>query len=302
MLDAKSGVSRAAHPKQADRRLPAPDGEGLFSQELVMAVAHHYRLLLIGPILVALVAYAIASVVPGKYISTAYLRIDRAMARSLEAIMTSPAEADKVLANYPETGSTSEARVRYLSDNLWLTDIEPLGDRQTVRLFRLDIAHWDSQTAQTINSRLVEAWLDTTLPPPGERANLEADLERNKIAAASNTALIQQLQKEATTLVAPNSMSGEIASPISGLISKRDQNLATMITLQNKLAGLTRDVIAMPPHLPGEFSLPKKRAIAILSGIAAIPTLLIIILLGRRFAPGRPALDVLSQLFSRRAT
>lgn len=302
MLDAKSGVSRAVNPKQVDRELPAPDGERLFSQDLVMAVAHHYRLLLIGPILIALLAYAIAWVVPAKYISTAYLRIDRAMARTLEAIMTSPAEADRVLSKYPETGSTPEARIRYLSDNLWLTDIEPLGDRQTVRLFRLDIAHWDPQSAQTINSQLIEAWLNTTLPPPGERANLEAELERNRIAAASNTALIQQLQKEATTLVTPNSISGEIATPISSLISKRDLNLATMVTLQNKLAGLTRDVIAMPPHLPREPGLPKKKAIAILSGIAAFPGLLIIILLGRRFAPGRSALEVLSEPFARRAT
>lgn len=166
----------------------------------------------------------------------------------------------------------------------------------------MDIAHWDPQSAQTINSQLIEAWLNTTLPPPGERANLEAELERNRIAAASNTALIQQLQKEATTLVTPNSISGEIATPISSLISKRDLNLATMVTLQNKLAGLTRDVIAMPPHLPREPGLPKKKAIAILSGIAAFPGLLIIILLGRRFAPGRSALEVLSEPFARRAT
>lgn len=302
MLDPKFGSSRAAKPRQPDGEFPASDGERLFSQELVMAVAHHYWLLLIGPILVGLVAYAIASAVPGKYTSTAYLRIDRAMARSLEAIMTSPAEADKILSKYPETGSNTEARVRYLYDNLWLTDVEPQGDRQTIRLFRLDIAHWDPKVAQAINGQLIDAWMNTTLPPPNERANLEADLERNKTAAASNTALIQQLQKEATTLVAPNSISGEIATPISSLITKRDQNLAAIITLQNKLAGVTRDAVAMPPHLPGEPSVPKKRAIALLSGIAAIPVLLVVILLGRRFAPGRSALDVLSKPFARRAS
>ena len=302
MLDSKFGSSRAGKPSQPDGEFPTPDSERLFSQELVMAVAHHYWLLLLGPILVGLIAYAIASAVPGKYTSTAYLRIDRAMARSLEAIMTSPAEADKILSKYPETGSSTEARVRYIYDNLWLTDIEPQGDRQTIRLFRLDIAHWDPKVAQAINSQLIDAWMKTTLPPPNERANLEADLERNKIAAASNTALIQQLQKEATTLVAPNSISGEIATPISSLITKRDQNLAAIVTLQNKLAGVTHDAIAIPPHLPGEPSVPKVKAIALLSGIAAIPILLIVILLGRRFAPGRSAIDVLSQPFARRAS
>ena len=300
MLDSQSGSSRVAKPNQPGSRFPAPDDERLFSQELVMAVAHHYWVLLIGPILVGLLAYAIASAVPGKYTSTAYLRIDRSMARSLEAIMTAPAEADKILSKYPETGSSTEARVRYLYDNLWLTDIEPQGDRQTVRLFRLDIAHWDPQVAQAINTQLIEAWLNTTLPPPSERANLEAELERNKTAAALNTGLIQQLQKEATTLVTPNSISGEIATPISSLITKRDQSLAAITMLQNKLAGVTSDVIAMPPHLPGEPSVPKKKIIAILSAIAAIPVLLIVILLGRRFVPGRSALDVLSQPFVRR--
>jgi uncharacterized protein involved in exopolysaccharide biosynthesis len=299
MLDTKSGSSRPANPKQDSR---FPESEKLFSQELVMAAANHYWLLLIGPIVVGLIAYAIASVVPGKYTSTSFLRIDRGQARSLEALMTSPGEAEKILSKYPATGSSIEARVRYLSSNLGLTDVEPGGDRQTVRLFRLDISYWDPQTAQAINSQLIDEWLGTTLPPPTERATLEAELERNKVAAAANTALIQQLQKEATTLVAPNSMSGEIASPISDLITKRDMNQAMIVTLQNKLAGVPRDVIAVPPHLPEEPSVPKKGAVAILSGVAAIPALLILVLLGRRFAPGRSALDVLSKPFARRAT
>jgi hypothetical protein len=300
MLDSKFAGSRGASRKQPDGPSSAVDGEVLFTQELVMAVIRHYWLLLLGPIAVALLAYAITAAIAPKYVSTAFLRIDRAMARSLEGIMSSPGEADKVLAKYPETGNNPEARVRYLSENMWLTDLEPQADRQIVRLFRLEVAHWDPQAAQAINSQMIDTWLETTVPPPRERANLQADLDRNQVAAAANTALIEQLQKEATTLVTPNSMAGEIATPISTLIAKRDQTLSVIATLRNKLGGLTRDVIVTPPHLPREPSLPRRKAIAALSGLVSIPAFLILILLGRHFAPGLSPRDVLARRSTRR--
>jgi hypothetical protein len=185
---------------------------------------------------------------------------------------------------------------------MWLTDLDPQSDRQASRLYRLEVGHRAPETAQAINSQLIEAWMATTKPPPRERANLEAELERNKVAAASNTALIEQLRKEATSLVAPNSMAGEIATPISSLIAKRDQNLATVAVLEGKLAGVTPDAIALPPHLPSDSSLPRRNTIAALCGLASVPIFLILVLLGRRFAPGRSPRQVLARPFARRAT
>jgi hypothetical protein len=301
MLDTKFAGSRGANQRQPEHPPSTSEGELLFSQELVIALMRYWWVLVLGPLMVALLAYLIAAMLPPRYISTAFLRIDRSMGRTLEALMTSPGEADKVLSRFPDTGSSAEARSRYLHENMWLTDLDPQGERQAARLFRMDVAHRNPENAQAINSQLIDAWLETTKPPPRERANLEAELERNKVAVASNTAHIQQLKKDPTTLVAPNSMAGEIATPISGLMAKRDQSLAAIAGLQNRLAGLGRDVVATPPHLPREPSLPKKQAIATLAGLASIPFFLIVVLLGRRFASGRSPLDVLARPFTRRS-
>src|SRR6266700_157277 len=84
------------------------DGAKIFSQELVMAFADHLPLMLIGPAIVALAAYVIASLLPGEYTSTSVLRIDRAAAKSLQALVTSPPLADNILSKYPPTGSGAD--------------------------------------------------------------------------------------------------------------------------------------------------------------------------------------------------
>ena len=288
---ARPANSLGNDPRQVEKTYPSPESDKVFTQELVMGVFHHYPLLLLGPLFVALAAYIVAATLPSKYTSVAYLRMDRATARSVEALMTSPELGGKVLSKYPDIANSPEGHVRYLTQNLALRDIEPLGDRGSVRLFRLEFTHHIPREAQAISAQLIDAWLETTRPGPFERANIEGELKRNKIAADSNSALIAQLQKEATSLVMPNSLPGEIATPISGLINARDKNLGAITELEKRLAGISRDVIVAQPHLPVDPSRPQKRALAILWGVGAIPVFLALILLGRFFAPGRSIRD-----------
>ena len=95
--------------------------------------------------------------------------------------------------------------------------------------------------------------------------------------------LIERLEKDATTLVA-QSLQGELATPILGLIAKRDENLANLITQRNSLNGVSRDVIFGKPDLPQEASWPNRGVIVILTVIATGFLLLIITLL-HRFRP-----------------
>jgi hypothetical protein len=299
MLKSDSGIPTRTD-KQTEEALPEPKSENIFSQELVFAIVEHFRLLLLGPLLVALVVYGIVAIMPLEYTSIAYLNLDGATAKSAEALINSSILAEKVLAKYPSTGKTPEAQLRYLRRNLHLVDLEPTSDRISVRMFRLELSDQDPRVAQSINKELIDAWLDTTKPLPVQRATLEAELERNKSVAAANSVLIERLQKEATNLILPNSLPGEIATRISDLISKRDQNLASIIHVQNMLAGVPRDVIISAPNLPIEPSWPKKGVIAVLAGLAAIPVLLTLVLLGRFVAPGLSVGGVFSRKFGRR--
>jgi hypothetical protein len=271
--------------------------EKIFSQELVLAVIDHLPLLIIGPLLAALVGYATASQVPSQYRSSALLRIDRSSARSLEAFVTTPPVANQILSKYDEGGKTPETRAAFLFQHFRVADPEPTSDRPGDRLYRLDLEASSPQTAQSIAIDLIQAWLASTAPKSSTRNYLEAELERNKLSAAANSKLIDDLQRETTKLVAPNSLSGELATPISSLISKRDQTLASINSIDNQLKGVTADVIIVAPHLPQDPMATRARAIALLYGIAALPAVLALVLLGRYFAPGLSPLQVLSRRF-----
>jgi hypothetical protein len=260
-----------------------------FNQEMVSIIRHYYWLLIAGPILVGIIAYSVAGLVTSKYTSDALLRIDRATSRSMESLVTSPGIADRVLSKFRDTGDGPEARVRYLRKNLAIVDLDPSADRMAAHLFRLEVTHTDPKVAQEIGSQLIDAWLTTTLPGPAARADLEADLQRNKLSSAAYSDLIQKLQKEAVNLVMPNTMSGEIATPISILNAKRDESLAAVKAIENKLAGIPRDVIEAAPHLPQEASWPNKRSVAVLSAALSLPAIFLLILLGNRLRPRRRA-------------
>jgi hypothetical protein len=131
------------------------NGEGTFDQEMVAAVAQHFALLLIGPLLIALAVLLFDS--PAEYASIAILRIDRPTASSLQALV--PEVANDILAKYPGAGDGPESRARFLSQHLRLTDPEPASDDPGDRLFRLEVTYTDSKSAQAIASDVIEAWL-----------------------------------------------------------------------------------------------------------------------------------------------
>lgn len=271
--------------------------EKIFSQELVLAVIDHLPLLIIGPLVAALVGYVLASHSPSQYRSSALLRIDRSAARSLEAFVTTPPVANQILTKYDDGGKTPETRATFLSQHFRVADPEPTSERPGDRLYRLDLEASSPQNAQSIATDLIQAWLASTPPQGSARSYYEAELERNKLSAAANSKLIDDLQSETTKLIAPNSLSGELATPISTLISKRDQSLASVNSIDSRLKGVTPDVIVVPPHLPQDPMSTRARAIALLYAIAAFPALLALVLLGRYFAPGLSPYQALSRRF-----
>ena len=158
-----------------------------------------------------------------QYKSVSLLRIDRARATSIEAYVTSPSVADRVLSKYEGSGNSPESRAAFLSQHLRIIDTQHLGESPGERLFRLDVTHADPKIAQSIASDLIDVWLESTRPQGSERASLEAELERNELAADVNSKLIDELQSKATKLPAPSSSVAELAAKISNLVTRRDQ-------------------------------------------------------------------------------
>jgi hypothetical protein len=157
---------------------------------------------------------------------------------------------------------------------------------KTSSLFRLEYSDRNPAVAQKINSIFIEAWLNSTRPPLDRRATLEAEIERTDLQVRSISGLIERLEKDAPSLIAPSSLQGELATPIAGLISKRNEALANLTAMRNSLKGVSRDVIFAAPDLPEEPSWPKRGIITILATFAAGLLLLMFVIL-RRFVLNR---------------
>ncbi|MDP3077408.1 Wzz/FepE/Etk N-terminal domain-containing protein [Bradyrhizobium sp.] len=131
--------------------------DGIFDQELVGILYEHWKLLIIVPVVAAAIGYLIAAFVPVQYASQTFLRINPQMARDYSALLKSPAIAETILAQYPETGATPEAKARYMNTHLFFKDQEPHTAKAAVRLYRIDAYHRDPGTATHILLRSIKA-------------------------------------------------------------------------------------------------------------------------------------------------
>jgi uncharacterized protein involved in exopolysaccharide biosynthesis len=251
---------------------------GALSLEMLGAVVvENLKLLLIGPVLVGVIAFGIASALPKWYTSTAYLSLDEAGARAADSLMRSTPVLDKVLAKLQDG---FEPRHKSLDGNRRI--VVASGDIQIAsKLFRMEYSDRDPRMAQKVNSLFIEAWLDSTRPPPEKRKVIEAEIERRELQVKSISQLVERLQKDAPSLVT-QTQQGELATPIMNLIEKRDQNLEALIGLRDSLNGLSHDVVFGPPDLPQEPSWPRKATITILAVLVATLLLLVFVIL-RRF-------------------
>lgn len=266
----------------AERRAGLAEKRTRSFNALVDAVKDNFKLLLLGPVIAALIAFGVASVVPKWYTSVAYLALDEAGARIADARMRSSPVLDKVMEEYRPPRGTLEGRRRFLEENRRI--VVAAGETQrTSNLFRLEYTDKSPQIAQKVNSLFIDAWLESTRPRASLRQSVEAEIERTETQSQSITQLIDRLQKDAPSLLSQG-LQGEIATPILGMITKRDQNLASLITLRNSLNGMSRDVIFGKPDLPEEPSWPKRGMITILAGFLSALLLLIFVLV-RRFWP-----------------
>jgi hypothetical protein len=230
--------------------------KAIFNQELVGIFASHYKLFILVPLLAALIVYAIGSLGPDRYVSSTYIKIDKATAKAADVLMA--------------------------GENFRLNDTDPqIADPH---LYRLDVEHRSPQEAQKAAAALLETWLNATKPRPAEQAMLQLRLESKRAAATEISALVERLKGEAKTLVQSQ---GELATPIANLISQRDRYRIEAAEIEARLAGVPPDVVVKPPSLPGSPIAKSAKGRAVLAAFASIPLLMAILLLVRFYREAR---------------
>ena len=225
----------------------------LRSQHLVAfaeAAQSHWILISIATVLAGAITYGVFVSQP-RYTSTALLAIDEPSERIAESIMRSTAVTESVLAKFPGIGSTSEQRKQYLQKNL---RISAAMSGRTNTLYDMQVTHSDPAVAQQIASALINRWLELTKPRAVKKAELEDELARNQALENELSSLLKRLETESTSLVNPNSLQGELATPIHALTEKRDDAQKAIAKIKAQLEGTPRDVVMVAPNLPTERS------------------------------------------------
>lgn len=260
-------------------RADEPGRAQVFNQELVAMLAQGWPVLVGGTIVVAVLAYLATFLLSAEYTSMTHLRLDRATARGMESLMTSPTLTEAARASVTPDGE-AEWTVR-------VVDTEPLGALEAPRLFRLDVAAGSAALARQLAAKLIDLWRGTTLPGDDERERLEAELVRVEAAAVTNTALLEAMQDEGRGgLILPQSDQGEIATRISDLVDRRNAQLERAAEIRAMLAGVPEDVVVAGPSAANRPSGPNRAALTVLATLASLPViaagLLVVRTAGRR--------------------
>ena len=233
---------------------------------LLRIIATNLKLLIASVLVAGIAGFVAASFMTKYYRSSAYLSFNEDLARAANSTMSSPQTLDKVLAKVKVPGDTIEARRRFIDNNRSIV-VAPKEIPRTSKLFRLDFTSSDPHVAQQVNSLFIKSFIKSTKPPPNKAIVINAEIERNTVQAKTISDLLERLTKETPSLVSQNSLQGELATPIIGLVAKRDQNLANIITLKQQLLGVSEDIIFWPPDLPEEAVWPQRSLIAALSAL-----------------------------------
>jgi hypothetical protein len=274
-------IHEASNLSPPEQRLDVTDPtDTLDWLDLLAVISENLRMLVLGPLLAGLCAVGIGFLLPHTYTSSASLGLNESGARNAETLMRSPAVLDDVLRKFPELrGSTPEERLSRLNNKFrWVT---VQGEsRKTAAVFNLEVENEVPARAQAINAELINNWIELTKPRLDAKLRLEALIGRTELQLESVSGLIKQLESESVKqLLMPNSLQGEVATPLLALRVQRDRHIESLVASRLALLGTSRDVILSPPSLPVEVTWPRKGALGTIAAIVSGLLLLSYVLL-----------------------
>jgi len=241
-------------------------------QDLFLTVAENLRLLVLGPLLVGLLVYGGAYLLPQSYESLAVLQVE------------------PPIASYMTTANVLDSASKKLDD---LTDLKGQDEEETRARLRKKI------TAQVgRNDKLVTLSVTANSPAAAQRI-ANAILESTFAEARPKANELKKLQEEETFLkqqidelrISSETLQKAIlqASPsqdLSKLIESRSTLADSMFQIQislhlvqTKMEGLTSSVVLQTPTLPIKPVAPRKTMLAALSTLGSAFLLLIYVFL-----------------------
>lgn len=246
--------------------------------DLLIVVAENIKLLIVGPLLVALCALGISFLLPQKFTSEAIIAFSSnstnpnpSAALQAAAIMVSPVVLDPVITKLSLAQDMSMQKARQALEKRVKATVGKDG------LLRLDATANSPQDAQMLASAIIENWLASTIPAEQEREDMETKLNYAKKGLQSITALITQLNAEGAANLSKPLTRGEAGTGLVAVGELQSKYLNDVLSISRALKGLSKDVIKQSPTLPTEKIAPKKGLITIIAGMLAGFVLLIFV-------------------------
>ena len=235
----------------------------------VLLSRYYLAVVLVG-IAAALAGWSLAQILPKRYTSSVYIRLDESAARNADALMSAAPILDRIIAKTNITGASIEDRRRQLDAKRSLS-VAPNEIARTGNLFRMEVTDIDPARARQLNSAFLDAWIEATKPGPDRKAVLDAEIERLQQELKWTLDSIEEVKKNPAASVSSPLGSG---SALATLLDKYDEIGGLLDKLRQQRQGVSRDAILSDPTMPEEASEPKPWRLIALCVASAEPLLL----------------------------
>jgi hypothetical protein len=248
--------------------------------DALIILSDRWKLLIVGPLIAAAVAYAGAFLLPKSYGSYAHVGpMDEATARKTSSLILSPLVLDATLHKFPQPPFSSmtldEAR-NYLQERIGFA-LAPGGDPKLPSLYVLKVVDSQPARARDLLTTIIDTWLVAMQPPPDRLASLQRLQEGVDLQSADLSSAITRLMNH------PELLSGDIKTGyapvnVADMIKLRTEGIAKSEDLRAAMAGPGRDVIVSPPTMPTTAQGPVKRKIVAIVAASTLAFLVVLLL------------------------
>lgn len=237
--------------------------------DLLVVITENIKLLIAGPIAVALIALAITFVVPQRFESESWLRLE-------ESAVPEFASADVLIPLLEKTpwitaeSANTEAALKALREDVQASFNKKDG------LLRVKTQAPDPKSAQQLNQALIEASRVFSLP---KGRKLEEIQEQIALTEGSLKELEPIIARVANNMdkVTPGTEGDNVARAYINLVELKVTRERALQDFNRKLLGFGEEMIAQSPSLP-ERPVSQKRALtSVLAGLASGMALLLFV-------------------------
>jgi LPS O-antigen subunit length determinant protein (WzzB/FepE family) len=232
--------------------------------DVLVTVAEHIKLLVLGPLLAGLTALGVGFALPETYQSTSLLMVEKSNRQlnvnTMSTLATSATVLDPVAKSLGllDRGLTIERAREQL-----LQQVKVSVGRND-KLLSITTTAPKAEQAQLLNRLLLQHLFEQSRPQGAELARLKAWLAQEHASYGRGTKIEENLAGQ----LGSGKALDKIPEAYSSIFSTNLTRWAVIQTLEAQLAGLQQTDIAQPATLPEQPSMPQKSLIALVAALA----------------------------------